>query len=87
MSHKHTELLCGVRVRVCGDLQRVHGPCLIILNHRTRFDWLFFWSYIVRLGSPTKHRIVLKDSLKRVPGFGELLQSCSILSLSNCEYK
>ena len=40
-THTHTELVFRVRVRVCGDLKRVQGPCVIILNHRTRFDWLF----------------------------------------------
>lgn len=64
------ELVFRIRVRVCGDLNKVRGPCVIILNHRTRFDWLFFWSYMVRMCTPMKHRIVLKDALKRVPGFG-----------------
>ena len=62
-----------MKVRVCGDLREVQGPCLILLNHRTRFDWLFFWSYIIRMGSAPKHKIVLKDTLKKIPGIGEPL--------------
>jgi lysocardiolipin and lysophospholipid acyltransferase len=76
------ELVYRVRVRVCGDLQKVQGPCLIVLNHRTRFDWLFFWSYIVRMGTPHKHKIVLKDILKRVPGFGWAMQACQFIFLT-----
>ena len=67
----HAEVVYGVQVRLCGDCRKVSGPCLILLNHRTRFDWLFFWSYIIRMGNPSKHRIVLKDTLKKVPGIGE----------------
>ncbi|CAI8052210.1 Lysocardiolipin acyltransferase 1 [Geodia barretti] len=76
------ELLYGVRVRVCGDLQQIQGPCLIILNHRTRFDWLFFWSYIIRMGTPPKHKIVLKDALKKIPGIGWGMQACLFIFIS-----
>ena len=78
-----TELVFRVKLRICGDLRRVEGPCIFILNHRTRFDWLFFWSYVIRMGSTHKHRIVLKESLKKVPGFGESLapELCTLAML------
>jgi lysocardiolipin and lysophospholipid acyltransferase len=69
-------------VRVCGDLQQIEGPCLIILNHRTRFDWLFFWSYIIRMGTPPKLKIVLKDALKKIPGIGWGMQACLFIFIS-----
>ena len=67
-------------------MQQIQGPCLIILNHRTRFDWLFFWSYIIRMGTPPKHKIVLKDALKKIPGIGELLyiKMWNLPSISAC---
>ena len=66
-----TEVVFGVKVKICGDLKRLEGPCLIILNHRTRFDWLFLWSFILRMGNLTKHKIILKKSLKKIPPFGQ----------------
>ena len=76
-------------MKVCGDLKPLKGPCIIIMNHRTRFDWLFLWCFIIRLGDPLRHKIILKSSLKRVPGFGgkqELLHIATdtFLHLDNC---
>lgn len=65
-----TELVFGVRVKICGDQKLLEGPCLIIMNHRTRFDWLFLWSYMIRMGDLRKHKIVLKQSLRKIPLFG-----------------
>ena len=59
-----------MKVKVSGDV-KVQGPCLIVMNHRTRFDWLFLWAYIKRVGDLTRHKIILKASLKHVPIFGE----------------
>ncbi len=65
-----TEVVFGVKVRICGDLKRLKGPCLIILNHRTRFDWLFLWCFMIRMGDLNKHKIILKKQLKTIPIFG-----------------
>ncbi|CAK0912140.1 unnamed protein product [Prorocentrum cordatum] len=43
---------------------------LIISNHRTRVDWMFFWALAAALGRLGSLNIVLKDSLRSVPGFG-----------------
>ena len=61
-----------MKVRICGDGKRLDGPCLLIMNHRTRFDWMFLWCYLVRMGDLKKLKIVLKDSLKAVPVLGEI---------------
>lgn len=66
------ELVFGVRVKICGDQKHLDGPCLIIMNHRTRFDWLFLWSYMIRMGNLRHHKIILKQSLKKIPLFGML---------------
>jgi lysocardiolipin and lysophospholipid acyltransferase len=45
---------------------------LIILNHRTRLDWMFIWMLHSRFQILEQLKIVLKSDLKRVPGPGEL---------------
>ena len=70
----------GVRVKICGDQKRLDGPCLIIMNHRTRFDWLFLWSYMIRMGNLRHHKIILKQSLKKIPLFGMLACDQYLLS-------
>ena len=60
-----------MKVRICGDGKKLEGPCLLIMNHRTRFDWMLLWCYLVRMGDMKKFKIVLKDSLKSVPVMGE----------------
>ena len=74
-----TELVFGVRVKICGDQKPLDGPCLIIMNHRTRFDWLFLWSYMIRMGDLRHHKIILKQSLKKIPLFGMLAHTVSLI--------
>jgi len=34
----------GTTINFSGDeILSSEEPCLILLNHRTYFDWLFFW--------------------------------------------
>lgn len=68
----NVELAFGVKVKISGDLKPLSGPCLIIMNHRTRFDWLFLWSYLIRVGNLRHHKIILKQSLKKIPLFGRI---------------
>ena len=58
-------------MKICGDLKPLKGPCVILLNHRTRFDWMFLWCFMIRLGDLPRLKIILKSSLKKVPGLGE----------------
>lgn len=64
------ELVFGVHVKICGDGKKVQGPCLLIMNHRTRFDWMFLWCYLLRMGDLYKLKIVLKESIKKIPVLG-----------------
>ena len=43
----------------------------MIMNHRTRFDWLYLFSYQVRHASVRRYTISLKNGLKFLPGIGE----------------
>jgi len=76
------EHLCGIRFVFSGDLEFPKGDrAIMIMNHRTRLDWLFLWNWLFRFGRLRNHKIVLKDSLKRVPGFGWAMQQFGFLFL------
>lgn len=55
-----------------GQVVERHRPALIIMNHRTRLDWLFFWGALYRMDPEllTTEKISLKAILKYVPGVG-----------------
>ncbi|CAH8635937.1 unnamed protein product [Heterobilharzia americana] len=73
----------GCRVRQFGD--RVlpstscePRSCLFLLNHRTQLDWFFVWG----LGNPIQRmKIILKDSLAKIPGAGWSMQCGSFIFL------
>lgn len=46
---------------------------IAVMNHRTRLDWLFYFCILYRLNALSQIKIILKDSLKRIPGPGYLL--------------
>ena len=68
------ELILRTKIVITGSIDTILStevPTVIILNHRTRFDWLYLYAFLARLGSLENHRIILKSSLKRVPVCGE----------------
>jgi lysocardiolipin and lysophospholipid acyltransferase len=52
------------------DLTKDKKRSLIILNHRTRLDWMFIWMLQNRFEILEQLKIVLKAQLKRIPGLG-----------------
>eukprot|EP00638_Chattonella_subsalsa_P000833 CAMPEP_0117746638 /NCGR_PEP_ID=MMETSP0947-20121206/8058_1 /TAXON_ID=44440 /ORGANISM="Chattonella subsalsa, Strain CCMP2191" /LENGTH=308 /DNA_ID=CAMNT_0005563985 /DNA_START=522 /DNA_END=1445 /DNA_ORIENTATION=+ len=68
------EKWCGIKLKFCGDNVPFAENCLIISNHRTRIDWMFLWCLCLRYGHLSKLKIVLKDPLKSIPGFGWAMQ-------------
>lgn len=45
--------------------------CIIIMNHRTRLDWLFYFCVLLRLNALSRIKIILKHGLKKIPGPGK----------------
>jgi lysocardiolipin and lysophospholipid acyltransferase len=43
---------------------------IIMMNHRTRLDWLYYWSVVMRQGKLENEKIILKNELKQIPGAG-----------------
>lgn len=77
------ELLYGVKIVVMGDTHKLEKHCssLIVMNHRTRLDWLFYFSVQARYGSLRRFKISLKDQLKHVPGAGWAMQTAQFIFL------
>lgn len=57
-------------MKITGHRVPFGEAALIISNHRTRVDWMFLWCLCLRQGQLSGLKIVLKESLKGIPGFG-----------------
>lgn len=77
------ELLYGVKVVVRGDAHKIkkYASMLIVMNHRTRVDWLFYFAVQARYGSLRRFKISLKDMLRHAPGAGWAMQAAHFLFL------
>ncbi|KAF8386067.1 acl-9 [Pristionchus pacificus] len=66
------QFVWGVKVRVVGHKIEHADPALIIMNHRTRLDWLYFWTALYQIDPwlLVSEKITLKGILKYVPGAG-----------------
>jgi len=69
------ERYAKVKIVLSGDDLPFAEPAMIVCNHRTRIDWMFMWCLCLRLSLLSCMKIVLKDSLKSIPGFGWAMQS------------
>uniref|UniRef100_A0A914Y0U5 Phospholipid/glycerol acyltransferase domain-containing protein n=1 Tax=Panagrolaimus superbus TaxID=310955 RepID=A0A914Y0U5_9BILA len=77
------EYLFGVQLTITGDEIDHSRPAVIIMNHRTRLDWLYFWSALFRINPwlLTSEKISLKGILKYVPGAGWAMGSNAYMFL------
>ena len=74
-------LFHGVEIITHGDWILPIDKAIVTLNHRTRLDWLYFWSTAITDGFLLDLKIVLKRSLARAPGAGWAMQLASFLFL------
>ncbi|XP_054894622.1 lysocardiolipin acyltransferase 1 [Poeciliopsis prolifica] len=68
------ELVFGVKVVITGDGFIPGERSVIIMNHRTRLDWMFLWCCLLRHSYLRLEKICLKAGLKALPGFGWAMQ-------------
>ena len=73
----------GVKIVVTGDKVPKGENAVIIMNHRCRLDWLFFWSVVARYGELKHEKIIMKHELKHVPGAGERCDKYEIIIVLN----
>lgn len=75
------EFVAGVKIVVTMDpgdesLEPQNNPfgfsdqILMICNHRTEVDWLFFWNLALRYGCHDRIRIMMKAIIRYAPGVG-----------------
>ena len=66
------EVILGMRIVTTGDSMPSGDRSLIIMNHRTHLDWMYFWPVLVReeCGVSTE-KIILKSEIKKLPGAGK----------------
>lgn len=73
------EVVFGVKVVITGDGFVPGERSVIIMNHRTRLDWMFLWCCLLRYSYLRLEKICLKAALKAVPGFGWAMQVASFI--------
>ncbi|XP_078391392.1 lysocardiolipin acyltransferase 1 [Cetorhinus maximus] len=73
------EMVLGVRVVITGDGFVPGERSVIIMNHRTRLDWMYLWSCLLRCSYLRMEKICLKSSLKSIPGFGWAMQMAAFI--------
>jgi lysocardiolipin and lysophospholipid acyltransferase len=56
-------------------LSDINGGTIVVMNHRTRLDWLFYFCVLYRIGKLRDIKIILKESLKFIPGAGWAMQT------------
>jgi len=77
------EQVYSTKIVLAGDIPPSNNERVVMIsNHRTRLDWMFLWCWVLRCGNLAHEKIVLKDSLKKVPGFGWAMQQFCFLFLS-----
>ncbi len=81
---RHTRIVVDVDgVPPAGDDDYV----VIVCNHHSRIDWMYLWCVAARRGWLPRLKIVLKDSLKRVPFFGWAMQAFLFVFVSRSDRK
>ena len=72
-----------MKVRSFGDHVQRHEKTVVIMNHRTRLDWLYFFNYLFRARVLNRQKITLKAPLKWVPMIGgfDVIQCVVVLLL------
>ncbi|XP_076841771.1 lysocardiolipin acyltransferase 1 [Brachyhypopomus gauderio] len=73
------EVVFGVKVAITGDGFIPGERSVIIMNHRTRLDWMFLWCCLLRYSYLRLEKVCLKAALKAVPGFGWAMQVAAFI--------
>ena len=47
---------------------------IVIMNHRTRQDWMFYFCILYRMSLLKNIKIILKKGLETIPGAGKYLK-------------
>jgi lysocardiolipin and lysophospholipid acyltransferase len=75
------EKVFRVKFFVKGDGFNYMDRTLIVMNHRTRVDWMLFWPCLFHCARLRKLKILLKSDLKYIPGPGWAMQAAGFFFL------
>ena len=67
---KFTRIKIFMHKRIQDKSKKFTKSAIVIMNHRTRLDWLFYFCVLYRLNGLSNIKIILKDGLKKIPGAG-----------------
>ncbi|CAL4104477.1 unnamed protein product, partial [Meganyctiphanes norvegica] len=75
------ELFYGIKFFVSGDSICSGERAIMVLNHRNRLDWNYFWGALAHAALPPSHncKIVLKSVIRTFPGIGWIMQMACYL--------
>ncbi|RMX40858.1 hypothetical protein pdam_00006483 [Pocillopora damicornis] len=67
------EYMLDVKIILTGEKPARYENSIIIMNHRCRLDWMFFWCVMARSSELAlrNEKILMKRELKYIPGPGE----------------
>ncbi|VDN54588.1 unnamed protein product [Dracunculus medinensis] len=62
----------GTSFKITGDPIEIDKPALVLMNHRTRLDWMYYWGALLKMNPwlLVSSKIALKAELKYLPGAG-----------------
>ena len=79
------EKVLGIKIRTFGFKGHFKKRSVIIMNHVSHFDWLFFWSVVDRYGDFSFWKVITKERpLRQVPILGEHVHMCPVCNSSVC---
>lgn len=79
-----TEKVLGIKIRTFGFKGHFKKRSVIIMNHVSHFDWLFFWSVVDRYGDFSIWKVITKEKpLRQLPILGKCRYFCTNFSLSH----
>jgi len=76
------EKLHNIKVKACGDQIARHEKTVVIMNHRTRLDWMYFFTFLYHLQVLNRQKITLKSAIKWAPVIGWSLQAAGYIFLA-----
>lgn len=66
------ERVCGIRIFIhnskINKFDFSTKSSIVVMNHRTRLDWLFYFCVLYRMNALSNIKIILKDGLKKIAG-------------------
>lgn len=81
-THTHSEKVLGIKIRTFGFKGHFKKRSVIIMNHVSHFDWLFFWSVVDRHGDFSFWKVITKEKpLRQVPILGKFKSSSKLLRI------